>query len=68
MTRTVKIRIAVAVDPSGDWYALGYPEPSDHIHGDCSEALQEGESRYWVTAELAVPEVAEVAGQVEPEE
>lgn len=67
--KTVKVRIAVAVDKRGEWCAGGYSRQAD----DDSpfrwivDDLEEGEARYWVAAELSIPEqaTAEVAGEVE---
>jgi hypothetical protein len=62
----VKVRIAVAVDPEGDWVASGSKSVNkwidnmdyllDHLHA--------GEARYWVEAELEVPDAQEVQGTV----
>lgn len=70
MPRTIKVRIPVAVDPKGRWYAYGtatYP----NNHGELLEVTDfdvvgPNEALYWVTAELAVPEITDVAGEVEP--
>lgn len=67
MTKTVKIRIAVAVDPSGDWNAYGGGSMKDKDAMEfATEVLSNGEARYFLTAELPVPEVAEVVACVEP--
>lgn len=72
---TVKIRIAVAVDPKGRWYAHGQstdsgaPFPSNHDElletVDIAECGP-NEALFWVTAELPIPETAEVAGEALP--
>ena len=67
---TVVVKIAVAVDPTGQWNAVGWPA-SDNLN-DCNpqamdiaaSAHAEGEARYWVTAVLQVPEVEIVEGKV----
>lgn len=67
--KTVKVRIAVAVDPKGLWSASGWSfngrpmieEPMDIA----IDGVGEGEARYWITAEIPVPEVREVEGVVE---
>jgi anti-sigma factor RsiW len=67
MTKTVKIRIAVAVDPTGDWNAYGGGSMKDKDAMEfATEVLADGETRFWLTAELPVPEVAEVVASVEP--
>lgn len=71
--RTVKIRIPVAVDPKGRWTAYGWSTgdasgPANHDElletvdmSDCGP----NERLFWITAELPVPAVEEVAGLVE---
>jgi hypothetical protein len=62
----VKVRIAVAVCPNGDWNSSGWHQGTDEEKMDlCIDSLESGEARYWVTAELDVPETVEVAGEVE---
>lgn len=56
--QTVRVRIAVAVDRSGQWAACGGPSVADDWHGamDCMlNWIEEGEARYWVEAELPIP-------------
>lgn len=65
MTKTVTVRIAVAVDPTGDWASAGYRDGTD-LMGDACECIQDGEARYWLTAELTVPDSAEIVASVEP--
>lgn len=71
---TVKVRIAVAVDHTGDWCASGwkaksradqYDKDAMGIATEMMEEGEEGEARYWVTAELAVPSTNEVPATVE---
>lgn len=47
--KTVKVRIAVAVDVDGDWH-LGFAE------NEARELLSGAARVYWLTAELPVPE------------
>jgi len=68
---TVKVRIAVAVDPEGAWSAIGwrgcrYDSVRD-VLGESSmlDALDPGEQYCWVTAEVPVPAVLDIAGVVE---
>lgn len=67
--KTVKVRIAVAVGPDGDWSAYGWKGARDgHAMVTATDTVCEGASRYWITAELPIPEVLEVptiAGTVE---
>ena len=63
---TVKVRIAVAVDAKGEWNACGYS--GAHSDADkmdmCVETLADGEARYWLEAELAIPEIHAVQADV----
>jgi hypothetical protein len=67
--KTVKVRIAVAVDRDGVWHAAGWGSggvPATDAAMDIAvEAIGPGEARYWVTAELPVPGEVEFAGAVE---
>jgi len=62
--RMVTIRIAVAVDAEGKWFANGWHDArgSDAMT-EVAERVGLGENRCWVTAELPVP-VPVVAGTV----
>ena len=63
--KTVKVRIAVAVDPDGNWNAYGWTDADGVAMELALEGVASGEARYWVTAELPVPPAPEVAGAVE---
>jgi hypothetical protein len=66
--KTVKVRVAVAVDPSGKWSALGWSGETDKsVMASCVEHLEEGEARYWLEAELPVPEVPVIRAEVTDE-
>lgn len=55
--KTVKVRIAVAVDPFGNWCAAGWNGTTeDKLRHNASENVDSGERIYWLTAELEVPE------------
>lgn len=74
MTKTVKVRIAVAVDPQGRWYAQGsgelltgllYPKNHDELLETVDvDQCGPNEALFWITAELPVPQIEEVAGVV----
>lgn len=63
----VKIRVAVAVDPKGAWNASGWGDAGERIDqrqsrdhdsmGLACETLESGEARYWLEAEVDIPEV-----------
>lgn len=64
--KTVKVRIACAVDSDGCWAAHGWLGAPDKTAVECSvEVLREGERVYWLTAELPIPEPIEVQAEVE---
>lgn len=67
--RTVKVRIAVAVDSDGRWSAYAYSDEFGVVkttHDDVFvDDMKDGEARYFVTAELPVPEAVDVEGSVE---
>lgn len=72
--RTVKVRIAVAVDPKGRWYGhgqggenqLSFPMNHDELLETVDmEECGPNEALFWLTAELPVPEVTEVAAKME---
>ena len=67
MQKTVKVRIAVAVDPKGGWNSSGWAGGSDTDKMQiCVETLDEGEARYWLEVELPVPEAPTVTPAVTP--
>lgn len=65
MSKTVKVRIAVAVTPSGEWNATGWTSciEADAMDLACS-SVSDGEARYFVEAELPIPEPVTVQGTV----
>lgn len=61
----VRVRIAVSVDPEGDWSASGWRmkngEPAGKEAMDITlDSVGEGEARYWVEVELPLPTGAQV--------
>lgn len=72
MAKTVKVRIPVAVDPQGRWHAYGWSTgdafgPKNHdelLEVTDADQIGPSESLYWITAELPIPQVEEVAGTV----
>lgn len=67
--KTVKVRIAVAVDADGVWKAIGYSgarHERDMI-AFAQDAVGDVAANYWVTAELLIPEPQVVQGKVEEE-
>ena len=68
MAKTVKVRIAVAVDPKGHWQASGWRDAGEEVWDCVLDCVDDGEARFWITAELPIPESIEVQGKVEKEE
>lgn len=66
--KTVKVRVAVAVDAEGMWAAVakaGYSGSS--AMREANEMLDEcrAVANYYITAELPIPEPQEIAAKVE---
>ena len=67
--KTVKVRIAVAVDHYGNWNASGWLNHDGKIaEGEAMDiaidGVNEGEAKYWVEAELPIPEPQVFTGSV----
>ena len=68
--KTVKVRIAVAVDTQGNWASSGWSEKGDQVDINeymadiARECVGEGEALYWVEAEIPMPEVQTIQGDV----
>lgn len=64
--RTVKVRIAVAIDPKGNWNACGgQGMPDDESMSLAVDAVADGEARYFLEADLAIPEAPTIQAKVE---
>jgi hypothetical protein len=62
---SVKVRIAVAVDPDGDWNSCGWKDgKAADAMSICVDTLASGEARYWLEAELPIPEIATIQAAV----
>lgn len=70
--KQVKVKIAVAVDPGGNWNASGWlnlkngePELGDAM-GSAIDSVAQGEKHYQLTAWLDIPgEPEEIEGEME---
>lgn len=63
---TVKIRIAVAVDPGGRWLAQGWPGLTDAkeiLDAYSYDTIGPCEVLYWVTVDLEIPEPKEALSE-----
>ena len=67
--KTIKVRIAVAVDKDGKYVASAYNSNDswDECMSCALDLLEPGEARYWVTAELPLPETGTIEGKIESE-
>lgn len=68
--KQVKVRIAVAVDPQGNWYAAGWSawHAIDGVAMNIArDPVGAGEARYWLEAILDVPEPKTVEAEVKPD-
>ena len=69
--KTVKVKIAVAVDPTGKWSASGWSmqngEPAEREAMDIAiDGVDEGEVGYWLEAEVPIPETEIISAKVLP--
>ena len=64
--KTIKVRIAVAVNDGGEWNAAGWDSATNADAAECAMDPLEGSTVvHYVTAELPVPVACEVAAVVE---
>ena len=64
--KTVEVRVAVGVEPTGKWNAFGWAGGTDADKMELAvEPLDPGEARYWLTATLPVPAEVCVVAKVE---
>ncbi len=69
MLRTVRVRIAVAVDAEGNWHASGWSSdkgtPVEHEAMEIAASeLRLHVGHYWVEARLPIPETPTIQAQV----
>lgn len=71
-SRSVKVRVAVAVDHTGDWNSCGWgnlaQEPGHNDNeamGMAIDPLEAGENRFFLVAELPLPVAVDVDATVE---
>lgn len=60
----VKVKVCVVVDRKGQWASAGWsvgkaPPSEGDVISSAVDMVEEGERRYWLTAELEMPEDAE---------
>ena len=62
----VKVRIALAATPDGKWNCCGASGmDEDDMMSLAVDTMAEGETRFWLNAEVEIPEIAEHSVQVE---
>ncbi len=65
--KTVKVRIAVAMQSDGDWNACGWRDADDaQVRGNVIDPMDKTARIEWGTADVPVPESIEISGTVEP--
>lgn len=68
--KTVRVRIAVAVIPNGEWACAGWSTShsaasyANDAFGRAVDSLESGEARYWIEADIPIPETQTIAGTV----
>lgn len=63
--RTVRVRIAVAVQPDGGWNAAGWEDGSDNEKLDAAlQPMTNNAAHVWIEAEVPVPPEVTIEGQV----
>ena len=65
--KTVRVRIAVAVNEQGKWNAFGYSSSSDENSKQLAFECLDGEgveSLYWIEADLPIPSPTIIEGTV----
>lgn len=66
MAQKIKVRIALAVDKTGDWNASGWKAGSDEDKMDSAVGgVKLGENRYWIETEVELPEAKVVSVDAE---
>lgn len=67
MSKTVRVRIAVVVDPSGCWGSCGGSGvDDDSAVMFARESVEPGEARYFLEADLEIPDAKAIAATVIP--
>lgn len=66
---TVRVRIAVAVTHEGEWNSCGWGRPGKDVSDAdkmalAVETMPDGESRYWVEADIPLPSPPTIEGTV----
>ncbi|MBS7812305.1 hypothetical protein [Roseococcus pinisoli] len=62
----VEVRVAIAVDPTGNWNSNGWKDAEGSAAMDNAiEGVSDGEARYWLTAVLPIPKAPEIKAEVE---
>lgn len=68
MTKTVRVRVAVAVCSTGEWFASGYSGWNDvEAMADAERDVRRLDVRtHWLEADLPIPEPQVIEAEVKP--
>lgn len=70
--KTVRVKIAVAIDPTGNWNSSGWSNNGVPVIKDAMDiavdGVGDGEQRYWIEADIPVPEQFVIEGIVVKDE
>lgn len=58
--KTLKVKIALEIDPEGNWHAYGYPNAESWMEAMDSFDFLDNSVRYWIEAEVPVPDAEPV--------
>lgn len=66
-TNTVRVRVAVVVDPKGNWASSGCKDmDEDEAHDNAiDDDIEHGEARYWLVKDLPIPHGGDIEADVE---
>ena len=54
--KTVRVRIAVAVDAEGEWNSFGFSEMGEDAMSHAAEHVGDDPAKYWIEVDLPAPE------------
>lgn len=66
-TKTIRVRIAIAISPDESWAAYGYWDAKtdkDIKDGLFIDGIADGEQVHWIEADVPVPAPQIIAGEV----
>lgn len=63
--RTVRVRIAVAVQQDGRWHAAGWREATDFVKSEIAQEPLGDCVVHWIEADVPLPSEATIEGEVQ---